>query len=534
MERKELMKRSSATVNRQAGQAPAALSMAALVLVLVACTPALAAAGSGAAQRTDPSQRVVAVSETLTPAATEAPLKPLKIEPESGIVGTPFTITADGIPAGKQVEFVWATWQGSYDTKPTTDNVEFYDRTYVEKSESLGSATADSVGRATLQLTAPEDYGQVHDIYAMVDGAKYAHGGFRIVRNATIASTSGPVGAPITITITGLGMKPYEMLSAITWDNKYTGFASGVTNKGTAIIQMRAAGPVGRHLIQAMGSSHTFPYLNLSQSPLAGVISDFSWVYTVTEDDGPPADALDWPDPSRVAPLSQLTSTTSASGARPAAGVQATIEPGAGPVLSEATVKASGLPPEAEVGLLWVTSRGNRLSPSGWSMQETPLGQAKAGADGSLQATVRVPDDLGGWHVVKLVQGERVLAEVPYRVEISLIDVTPKKVKVGETFTIHLKGVGWTELDNAFAVTYDNGHTGYACGFNSNGDIQLTLTATGAPGTHLVDLYPMIYQGHGKGPWAYEVPMLTYARDHPGLALGYRLPAVRAAVEIVE
>lgn len=528
------MKRSITIVRGRPGRVWAALSMVALALVLAACAPVQAAAGPVAGPPTPASQAPAAADETPTPVPTETPLKPLKVEPESGIVGDSFTITAEGVAAGMQVEFVWATWEGGYETLPTSDNVEFHDRKYEDKSVSLGQATADAEGRATLQLAVPEDFGQVHDIYALVDGARYARGGFRIVRHATIASTSGPVGAPITITITGLGMKPYETLSAITWDNKYTGFASGVMNKGTAVIRMRAAGPVGRHLIQAIGSSHTFPYLNLPQSPLAGVISNFSWVYTVTGDDGAPADTLDWPDPSRVAPLSELTSTTSASGMQPAPGVSATIEPGAGPILSKATVKASGLPPQAEVGLLWVTSRGNRLSPSGWSMQETPLGQAKVGADGSLEATIETPDDLGGWHVVKLVQGEKTLAELPYRLELSLVGVTPKKVKVGETFTIHLKGVGWTELDNAFAVTYDNGHTGYACGFNSNGDIQLTLTATGAPGTHLVDLYPMIYQGHGKGPWAYEVPMLTYARDHPGLALGYRLPAVRAAVEIVE
>ena len=34
-------------------------------------------------------------------------------------------------------------------------------------------------------------------------------------------------------------------------------------------------------------------------------------------------------------------------------------------------------------------------------------------------------------------------------------------------FQVHLKGVGWTQLDNTVAVTYDNGYVGYGCGFNS-------------------------------------------------------------------
>jgi len=119
-----------------------------------------------------------------------------------------------------------------------------------------------------------------------------------------------------------------------------------------------------------------------------------------------------------------------------------------------------------------------------------------------------------------LGQTHRTLAEVPFRVEPILVGVTPQRVKAGETFTVHLKGGGWTELDNALAVTYDNGYIGYACGFNSNGDTQINLVATGGPGIHLIDLYPMIYQGHGKPPWSYQVPQLTYARDYPGLALG--------------
>jgi hypothetical protein len=44
----------------------------------------------------------------------------------------------------------------------------------------------------------------------------------------------------------------------------------------------------------------------------------------------------------------------------------------------------------------------------------------------------------------------------------------------------------------------------------------------------------MIYQGHGKPLWSYQIPQLTFARDFPGLALGYKLPAMRLAVEVVE
>jgi hypothetical protein len=73
---------------------------------------------------------------------------------------------------------------------------------------------------------------------------------------------------------------------------------------------------------------------------------------------------------------------------------------------------------------------------------------------------------------------------------------------------------------------------GYACGFNSNGDVAMPLVATGGPGTHLIDLYPMVYNGQDKKPW-YWAPVLTFAQDFPGLSVGYRLPAFHLAIHTV-
>jgi hypothetical protein len=111
--------------------------------------------------------------------------------------------------------------------------------------------------------------------------------------------------------------------------------------------------------------------------------------------------------------------------------------------------------------------------------------------------------------------------------------VAPARPRVGETITIHAKGLGWTELDNGFAVTYDNTFVGYACGFNSNGDVTMPLIAAGGPGTHLIDLYPMVYNGQDRKAW-YWAPVLTFARDFPALTLGYRLPAFRLAINAVQ
>ena len=87
---------------------------------------------------------------------------------------------------------------------------------------------------------------------------------------------------------------------------------------------------------------------------------------------------------------------------------------------------------------------------------------------------------------------------------------------------------------NGFAVTYDNAYAGFACGFYEKGDVKLNLYATGGPGTHLIDLYPMIYKGKSTDLWNQQLPMLAFRQDNPALALGYKLPAMRVAIRVVK
>jgi len=492
---------------------------------------------------------IAATAPTISPTLAQAnksppapaPVKLLKVEPVKGYVGDSFTVTADGFTPGQKVDFFWSTVDGAYATKVLADNVEYHERKYDEKRFRLGGTLVDPQGRVNTVFTAPEDFGEVHDIYAVVDGQDVGRGGFRILRSATINPTEGPVGTPITVTVKGLSWRGFEHFMALRYDNKYTGEISGVTTNGTAMFQIRAAGPTGKHIIQLNNSTATAPgaYLNTQQSPQDYIYAhldnkqEFRFVFDVTKDGGPPSDSLQWPDSERVARLNSHTPRTGMS-TKAAPSNVATLTPASGPILSKTDLRITGLPPNTEVGLFFVTARGNRMGPSGWNLESVPLSTAMTKSDGSLTTDIQIPDDLGGWHAVKLVAGDRVLTEIPYYVEPSLAEVKPKRVKVGETFTIQIKGGGWTELDNTVAATYDNASIGYACAFNSNGDVTINLVATGHPGTHLIDIYPAIYRGKDKVPWNYQTPFLTYARDFPALSLGYRLPAYRLAIEAVE
>ena len=136
---------------------------------------------------------------------------------------------------------------------------------------------------------------------------------------------------------------------------------------------------------------------------------------------------------------------------------------------------------------------------------------------------------LGGLHQVELREGDRTIAEAHFVIETSIVSITPTSGPVGTPVAIHLKGVGWTEHDNIYVVTYDNAYMGYACGFSSHGDVVINFKASGSPGPHLIDLYLGIYQGPPTEPQLlYRLPQLTYADDHPG----NKIPAFRFIFEV--
>jgi hypothetical protein len=303
--------------------------------------------------------------------------------------------------------------------------------------------------------------------------------------------------------------------------------------RGVASFQFRAAGPVGKHVI-TITDAISFDYLNIPQSPIPWATGN-TFTFTVTKDAGLPKSRIDWP--TQVAPTLDAKTTLASLGIM-AGTATASVNSSSGPILSKVDVSAKGLTPSQPVDIVWSTVVGNRVNCSGtcWSFVSVPLGKGTAAADGTLTSSVQIPDGLGGWHEIQLIQSGTTMAQVPYFVKRSIAGISAIKVKAGQPFTIHLKGLGWTQLDNTIAVDYDNSYIGYGCGFNSNGDVVLNLVATGAPGTHLIDMYPLLYTqqpSYPNTPYG-MVPVLTYARDIPGLALGYDLPAIRMAIEVVK
>jgi hypothetical protein len=127
-----------------------------------------------------------------------------------------------------------------------------------------------------------------------------------------------------------------------------------------------------------------------------------------------------------------------------------------------------------------------------------------------------MPDAHGGLHqLIAEINGNQV-AETTFNLTPSAVFVNPSSGPVGTIMQLELKGLGWTVTENNYYMTYDNGYTGYTCGFNNYGTIDIYLPAAGQPGWHYIDFYPGTYKGTEVGKIDnFRVPQLTYT-DHPG------------------
>ncbi len=465
--------------------------------------------------------------------ATE--MKLLKTAPDVAVAGTPITISGTGLPAGKDVALTWGTANVDWVLDARADSVDYLGRKATKLTVQLATARTSASGAFSVKLRAPEDFGGLHEIYAVVDGLQVAKGGFLIARSASISPKKGPIGTMITVTYKGLGSSLYEGGGSLLYDNKYVGAVMANWTRGVAKVRIRASGPVGEHTID-IADAISFKYLNIEQSPIPWG-TGFTFGFTVTKDNGRPTPRIDWP--ANVTPTVASRTTLDAAGLISGTSASAKLSTTSGAVTTKVGVTAAGLTPSAPVDLQWSTVVGNRVNCTGtcWSFVSVPLGKATASASGTVDSQIRVPDGLGGWHVVQVLQAGQVKAEVPFFVKRSFVGkgVSSLRLKRGQHFTIHLKGVGWTQLDNTIAVNYDNSYVGYGCGFNSNGDVVMNMIATGARGTHLIDMHPLLYTqqpSYANTPYG-MVPVLTYERDAPGLALGYQLPAMRLAITIV-
>ncbi len=430
------------------------------------------------------------------------------------IVGAEVRITAAGLPQQRTVELLWETVTGDWVIE---DYYSFKGKKFTPARTSLGRFPVSIDGQLDARITIPEDYGGMHEILAVIDGATVAQKGLEVTQNFEFTPVSGPIGTPIEVKVTGVGFRMMDSVWVVNWDNSLVGFVSAVSSKGSAVARLRAAGPAGTHIVNVLTGYQGQGYLNHEQAPNA-YLPRPRFTFETTTERPVSTQAFAEPYPHNPVPKSDFT-----------ANIAAAVSPAQGPVGTRAVVRGQGFTANAQLDLVWLTSVGSRVSGEGYGPSERTLGTVKAGSDGRVEAPLTIPDDLGGLHGIELRSGGTMVARLYFFTETSIVGISRTSGPVGTPVSIHLKGVGWTEYDNLYVATYDNTYMGYVCGFNTAGDVVINFQATGAPGLHIIDLYPGIYQGPPSEPqMLYRQAQLTYADDHPG----NKLPALRFMFEI--
>jgi hypothetical protein len=432
------------------------------------------------------------------------------VSPEHGSPGTPVRVTAEGLPANSDFQLVWRTVKGRWKVA----QAEYHGREYQPATFEIATARTDASGELAVTFTVPEDFGFLHDVVLQQGERLFTQAGFAVDMSVTLSPPSGPVGTPITVEVKGIGWRPLESSWMLLYDNNFTGWISAVTTAGSATFTIPASGRPGVHVIQVLHGEFTFPYRNMQQSP-EGDRPRFALRFNLTPGVPVLPPSIDEQAQQRVRGL-------------PAAGALTVAPPFTG-VGQPVTVSGAGFAPGRRYALAWTTTIGNRVGGRGWNETSRPVAEAVADPSGRVEFHFAVPDDLGGAHALSVENGAANQTGSLW-IKPTALPLDVGHGPPGTPFTVHLKGVGWTETGNIYTIVYDNSYIGYVCAFNSQGDVEIPLQATGDPGWHFIDLYPAIYRGEEQRPRNFLIPQLTYAADHPG----EDLPRFRFAFEVTE
>ncbi len=479
---------------------------AALFLAACSTTTAPSTKSQDVAATAKPAATATAAVASAAPSASIQPMEvtgKFALEPAHGAWDTKVTATATGLKPTTKYDLVWVT--GKVAWKLSDDKSKYLGRDAKTIQNAIGSYTTDPNGAFTTAFAVPQGFGYAHDVMVVdVDKVIRNKALFDVDMTTTITPTSGPVGTRITVEVKGIGYQSYQNSFQLTYDNAYTGWVSSITTDGYAKFVIPATGYVGTHIITLGHSEFGAPYMNPNQQPVVASRPFPHIAFTVT-------------DGSAVMPMAADMQGFAQIAAKPVPqGIWSA--PYGAAVGAPATLNGKALTANTELELVWTTMVGNR-SVTGFEERAKTLTKVKTDATGSFSWAFPIPDDLGGSHTLTAKLGDTVVATTTVYILANAFPLTVDKGPSGTKTTLHLKGVGWTETEQIYHVVYDNAFAGYACAFQSAGDLTIFFTVSGAPGWHYIDMYPGIYQGTETRPANYKMPQLTALTDHPGQPL---------------
>jgi hypothetical protein len=198
-------------------------------------------------------------------------------------------------------------------------------------------------------------------------------------------------------------------------------------------------------------------------------------------------------------------------------GPRVSVTPNVATVGTTVNVTGLGFAPNTQVPVSWSTflkTGTYATNLQGYTSVSHALRNVTTSASGSFSFTMKVPSDLEGYHFIS-VANLTLNSNATLYIERNAT-ITPSEGPEGTQITIQLLGTGWDYTDNIATIDYDNAFVGYACGFNSQGNMTVIIPAAGSPGIHTIDIYPSIYLGPAPPSTVavYRYPLLT-PYDHP-------------------
>ena len=96
----------------------------------------------------------------------------LQVNPDEGVAGTPLTISGSHLAANANVELTWSTADATWLVQAKPDTVNYLGRSDTDFAVVLDKTTTNAKGSFRVSLTVPQDWGGLHDIYAVVNGVR--------------------------------------------------------------------------------------------------------------------------------------------------------------------------------------------------------------------------------------------------------------------------------------------------------------------------------------------------------------------------
>lgn len=453
----------------------------------------------------------------------------LVVDPPKGYVWDDITFHGSDLTPETEYQLRWNSVDGEWGVLRAH---EIVGPQYRPRTDTIATVTTDSTGTFVMEWTVPEDFGGGRRIELVSDGTTVAKTEFEIVPHFEIDRTTAPLGKIFTITGYGISSNVARSNYQIAWDQGYTGFLTGVKNRGTATARIRAAGPPGEHIVQVWRNYNGVPYLTgNTQSPLGPVADGRKTVWTVevTEPDSPPV--TEWVDPLpdedpidlHYPPLDEDTAAT------------LDVTPSCGQAGTTIFITGSDFPSHEDVDLLWYQHVGEGIRDT--SVEPKPrhdvLPTVTTDADGSFQIEVEAPVAEGSTRPIVAAVDGREVAVTGFMVQPDIETFEPTRGSVGTEMRIEISGIGWTNYESTPVWVYDNHYLGYGCGMTDDyrsTTVWTDLKMAGEPGWHFIDIYPAMFRMKENEPRFEMYPHLSYVDNHPVRDL----PAMHLAFEITE